>query len=279
MTSNTRTWLITGAARGLGLAITRAALEAGHNVVAGARSLTGLADLAKAHGERLIGVSLDVTDRAAADAAVATAVAAFGGIDVLVNNAGYADVAPIEEMAEDTFRAQFETNFFGVFNLSRAVLPTMRAQGSGRIIQISSVGGRIGGPGLGAYQSAKWAVNGFSEVLSREVASFGIKVTVVEPGGMRTDWAGSSMDVPPLSDAYAPVIAPVVERLRAADGKQPSDPARIAGVLLDIANTPEPPLRLLIGSDAVAVAAAAAERLAASDAQWRAVSESVAYPS
>jgi len=278
MTSR-KTWIITGAARGLGLSITAAALEAGHNVVAGARKQDGLADLIEAYGERIVPVTLDVTDRDAAAAAVSTAIERFGTVDVLVNNAGYADVAPIEDMEEQTFRAQIETNFFGVVNLSRAVLPVMRKQGSGRIIQVSSVGGRIGGPGLSAYQSAKWAVNGFSEVLSREVASFGIKVTVAEPGGMRTDWAGSSMDIPAITDAYAPVLGPVVERLRGASGRQPSDPDRIARVLLEIAEAPEPPLRLLLGSDAVEVARQAAERLAATDAQWRTTSESVAYPS
>src|SRR6185436_19772113 len=149
----------------------------------------------------------------------------------LVNNAGYADVAAVEEMPEDEFRAQIEANFFGVVNVTRAALPVMRRQGSGHIIQVSSVGGRVGGPGLGAYQSAKWAVGGFSEVLSREVAAFGIKVTVAEPGGMRTDWAGSSMAEHPISDAYRPVIEPAVARVRAADGNQPGDPARIAQVL------------------------------------------------
>jgi NAD(P)-dependent dehydrogenase (short-subunit alcohol dehydrogenase family) len=196
---------------------------------------------------------------------------------VLVNNAGYADVASIEDMPDDEFRAQIDANFFGVVNVTRAALPVMRAQGGGRIIQISSVGGRVGGPGLGAYQSAKWAVGGFSEVLSKEVAPFGIRVTVAEPGGIRTDWAGSSMSEHPVSDAYRPVIEPAVTRLRAADGNQPGDPARIAQVLIELAAHPEPPVHLLLGADAVAVAKTMADNLAASDAAWRTVSESISY--
>ncbi|MGW3628484.1 SDR family NAD(P)-dependent oxidoreductase, partial [Streptomyces sp. NPDC000880] len=172
--------------------------------------------------------ALDVTDTTAARAAVQNAVDAFGRLDVLVNNAGYADVASIEDFAEGDFRAQIDTNFHGVVNLSRAALPVMRKQGSGHIVQISSVGGRVGTPGLGAYQAAKWAVGGFSEVLAKEVASFGIKVTVIEPGGMRTNWAGSSMSTPPISDSYKPVIEPVIGFLRQADGTQPGDPTRAA---------------------------------------------------
>lgn len=135
-------------------------------------------------------------------------------------------------MPEDLFHAQIDANFFGVVNLTRAVLPFMRSQGGGHILQVSSVGGRVGGAGLSAYQAAKWAVGGFSEVLAKEVASFGIKVTVAEPGGMRTNWAGASMDTLPVSDAYKPVIEPVIDRLRTSDGKQPGGPARVARVLM-----------------------------------------------
>ncbi len=270
-------WLITGSSRGLGRQIAESVLDAGHRVVATARRPEQLDDLVAKYGDRVRAVALDVTDPVAARTAVHLAVEAFGRLDVLVNNAGYADVAAIEEMPEDEFRAQIEANFFGVVNVTRAALPIMRGQGSGHIIQISSVGGRVGGPGLGAYQSAKWAVGGFSEVLSREVASFGIRVTIAEPGGMRTDWAGTSMTTHPISDDYRPVIEPAVSRLRAADGNQPGDPARIAEVLIGVAADPEPPLHLLLGADAVAVAGAQAERIAASDAKWRAVSESVTY--
>jgi len=270
-------WLITGSSRGLGRQLAESVLAAGHRVVATARRPEQIKDLAQAYGDRVRPVALDVTDPVAARAAVATAVDAFGRLDVLVNNAGYADVASIEDMPADEFRAQIEANFFGVVHVTRAALPVMRAQGAGRILQISSVGGRVGGPGLGAYQSAKWAVGGFSEVLAKEVAPLGIKVTIAEPGGMRTDWAGSSMTTHPIGDAYRPVIEPVVARMSAADGHQPGDPARVAQVLIDLAAHPEPPLHLLLGADAYAVARAQAERLAAADAEWRAVSESVAY--
>ncbi|WP_433361475.1 oxidoreductase [Actinoplanes sp. CA-142083] len=272
-----KVWLITGTSRGLGRQIAESVLAAGDRVVATARRPEQLKDLADAYGDRVRTVALDVTDPAAAQAAVAAAVDAFGRLDVLVNNAGYADVTAIEDMPADEFRAQIDANFFGVVNVTRAALPVMRAQGGGRIIQVSSVGGRVGGPGLGAYQSAKWAVGGFSEVLAKEVAPLGIKVTVAEPGGMRTDWAGSSMSEHPVSEAYRPVIEPAVARLRAADGNQPGDPARIAQVLIDLAEHPEPPVHLLLGADAVAVAAAQAQSLAASDAAWRTVSESVSY--
>ncbi len=272
-----KTWLITGSSRGLGRQIAESVLKAGGNVVATARDKAQLNTLVQQFGSKVKILSLDVTDTNAAHHAAAEAVQAFGRLDVLVNNAGYADVASIEDMSEEMFRAQIDTNFYGVVNMTRASLPIMRAQGAGHIIQISSVGGRVGGAGLGAYQAAKWAVGGFSEVLAKEVASFGIKVTVAEPGGMRTNWAGSSMAVPSVSEAYKPVIEPAVQRLRDADGKQPGDPELIAKVLLDIAAMDAPPLRLLLGRDAVAVAKMAADNLAASDEKWRSVSESVVY--
>jgi NAD(P)-dependent dehydrogenase (short-subunit alcohol dehydrogenase family) len=272
-----KVWLITGTSRGLGRQLAETALAAGHRVVATARRPSQLGDLAAAYGDRVRTVALDVTDPVAADAAIRVATSAFGRLDVLVNNAGYADVASIEDMPLDEFRAQIDANLFGVVNVTRAALPVMRAQGAGHILQISSVGGRVGMPGLGAYQAAKWAVGGFSEVLAKEVAGFGIKVTVAEPGGMRTDWAGSSMAELPISDAYRPVIEPAVARLRGADGNQAGDPARIAQVLLELVSHPEPPLHLLPGGDAFAVARAQAESLATSDERWRAVSESVAF--
>ncbi len=277
MTSQ-KTWLVTGSSSGLGRKIAEAVLAAGDNLVAASRDKSRLEDLVAQHGARIRPIALDVTDPDAARAAVAEAVSAFGRLDILVNNAGYADVAAIEDMSDAVFRAQIDANFYGVVNLTRAALPVMRAQHAGHIIQISSVGGRVGSTGLGAYQAAKWAVGGFSEVLAKEVVGFGIKVTVAEPGGMRTNWAGASMDVPAISEAYQPVIGPVVERLRSADGNQPGDPERIAKVLLDLANMDAPPLRLLLGKDAVAVAKAMADHLAASDAQWRTLSESVVYP-
>ncbi|MCX4974867.1 oxidoreductase [Streptomyces sp. NBC_00620] len=272
-----KTWLITGSSRGLGRALAEAVLAAGHQLVATARRPEQLDDLVRRFGDRVRAVALDVTDPAAARAAVQQAVDSFGRLDVLVNNAGYADVASIEDVTEDAFRAQIDTNLHGVVNVTKAALPVLREQGSGHIVQVSSVGGRVGTPGLSAYQAAKWAVGGFSEVLAQEVAPFGIKVTVIEPGGLRTDWAGSSMSTPPVSDPYKPVIEPVVGFLGQADGTQPGDPALAALAILHVTEAADPPVRLLLGSDAVAVAGAMAQNLAASDAKWRKVSESIDF--
>ncbi|MBM2618965.1 SDR family NAD(P)-dependent oxidoreductase [Actinoplanes sp. LDG1-06] len=272
-----KVWMVTGSSRGLGRQIVESVLAVGDRVVATARKPEQLDDLVTKYGDRVRTVALDVTDPAAARTAVDVAVDAFGRLDVLVNNAGYADVASIEDMPYEEFRAQIDANFFGVVTVTRAALPVMRAQGGGHIIQVSSVGGRVGMPGLGAYQSAKWAVGGFSEVLAKEVAPFGIRVTVAEPGGMRTEWAGSSMTTHTISGPYRPVIEPVVARMSAADGSQPGDPARVAQVLIDLVEHPEPPVHLLLGADAVAVARAQAETVAAADERWRAVSESIGY--
>ncbi|MEU1591057.1 oxidoreductase [Micromonospora sp. NPDC005710] len=274
-----RVWLITGCSRGLGRALAEAVLADGDNLVATARNPGQLDDLVDGHGDRVRAVALDVTDPTAAGTAVRTAVETFGRLDILVNNAGYADVAAIEDTSEDDFRAQVEANFYGVVNLSRAALPVMRDQGGGHIVQISSVGSRVASTGLGAYQSAKWAVSGFSGVLAKEVEAFGIRVTTVEPGGLRTDWAGSSMSAPPISEPYRPVIDPAVQRLRQASGAQPGDPVRAAQAIIRITRVDDPPLRFLLGADAVAAARAAAEALAASDARWRELSESIAFDS
>jgi NAD(P)-dependent dehydrogenase (short-subunit alcohol dehydrogenase family) len=264
------TWLITGSSRGLGRALAEAVLAAGHCVVATARRPEDLAALVERYGERVRAVALDVTDPLSAQAAIRHAVDAFGRLDVVVNNAGYGNIASIEDVDEADFRAQFETNFYGVFNVTRAAVPVMRERGSGHIIQISSIGGRSGTPGLGAYQSAKWAVEGFSEVLKKEVEPLGIKVTIVEPGGFRTDWAGSSMTVDASRDVYQQTIGPLIEYRNA---HQPiGDPAKAAQAILRIAGIETPPLRLLLGSDAVAIAGQLAIDRAAVDAEWRELS-------
>lgn len=271
-TSNTPIWLITGSSRGLGHALARAALAAGHRVVATARRPEDLAALVEAHGDHVRPVALDVTDPASARAAVQEAVRAFGRLDIVVNNAGYGNVGAIEDMSDEDFRAQIETNFFGVANVTRAALPVLREQRGGHVIQISSIGGRVGSPGLGAYQSAKWAVEGFSEVLAKEVAPLGIKVTIVEPGGFRTDWAGASMTVQTPREEYRSVIGPFIDRRR--EHKMLGDPAKAAQAILQIAGIEAPPLRLLLGSDAVLLAAQALAVRGAEDAKWRALSES-----
>ncbi|MFB9465494.1 oxidoreductase [Streptomyces cinereospinus] len=269
-----KTWLITGSSRGLGRTLAETVLEEGHSVVATARRTESLTDLADRYGERVRLATLDVTDPDAARRAVQTAVDTFGRLDVVVNNAGYADMAAIEDMSDQAFRDQIDANLFGVVNVTRAALPVLREQRFGHIVQISSVGGRVGVPGLGAYQAAKWAVGGFSEVLAQEVAPLGIKVTVAEPGGMRTDWAGSSMATPSVSAPYQGVVGGAIAAIRGADGKQPGDPGLVSRILMDVVEAEEPPLRLLLGKDAVAVARQMADRLAAQDAQWREVSES-----
>ena len=187
----------------------------------------------------------------------------------MVNNAGYANVAAVEDISLGDFREQIEANLFGVVNVTKAALPVLRAQGGGHIIQVSSIGGRLATPGLSAYQAAKWAVGGFSEVLAREVGPLGIKVTVLEPGGMRTDWAGSSMRVPPISEPYGPTVGAMAAMHREIGSDDAlGDPAKVAQVVLAVAGMAEPPLRLILGSEAYAYATAAARARAESDAAW-----------
>jgi NAD(P)-dependent dehydrogenase (short-subunit alcohol dehydrogenase family) len=268
-------FFLTGSSRGLGRQIAEAVLAAGHSLVATARQPADLADLAERYGTRILPVALDVTDPEAAEAAVAAGVAAFGRLDVVVNNAGYANLAAVEDITLEDFRAQIDTNLFGVVNVTKAALPVLRAQGGGRIIQVSSIGGRLATAGLSAYQTAKWAVGGFSEILAREVGPLGIKVTVLEPGGMRTDWAGSSMRVPPISEPYRQTVG-AMARLHheIGSGSALGDPAKVAQVVLDVAAMDEPPLRLILGSEAYAYATAAAKARAESDAAWHHLSVS-----
>jgi NAD(P)-dependent dehydrogenase (short-subunit alcohol dehydrogenase family) len=274
-----RTWLITGASRGFGRNLTEAVLEAGDVVLATARRPEQLDDLVARYGERIRAVALDVTDAAAAAGAVAAATAVFGRLDVVVNNAGYANSAPIEEMAEDDFRAQIETNLFGVVNVSRAALPVFRTQRAGTFVQFSSIGGRVGGtPGMGAYQTAKFAVEGFSEVLASEVAPFGVKVIIVEPGAFRTDWQGSSMTRHAVSADYEETVGAIHRYRDEHDGRQPGDPARGAKAVVDVVGAENPPRRLILGGDAVVAAQKAAEERAAETEKWAAVSRSADFP-
>lgn len=273
-----KVWLVTGSASGLGRHISEAVLASGDRLIATARNTSLLGDLQARYGEQMLGVALDVTDAAAAEAAVAVGLAAFGRIDVLVNNAGYGAFSPFEQTSEDDFRAQIDTNFYGVVNLSRAVLPTMHRQRAGHIIQISSVGGRIGTPGLSAYQAAKWAVGGFSEVLAMECAAFGVKVCVLEPGGMKTNWGPRAAGgVPDLLADYQPSVGAVVGMIGAHIGKENSDPAKVADVVLQIAHHDQPPVHLLLGSDALHYCGQVEAARAASAEAWKAVSKSVDF--
>lgn len=272
-----KTWFVTGSSRGLGRSIVQAALNVGDNVYATARKPEQLADLTAAHGDALRTASLDVTDAAAVRASINDAVAAFGSLDVIVNNAGYGDIAAIEDVTDADFRAQIDTNFYGTYYVSKAAVPLLRAQGSGHVIQISSVGGRVGNPGLAGYQSAKWAVEGFSEVLAQEVAPFGVKVTIIEPGAMRTDWAGDSMTIPDISEPYKPTIGAMAHKMRQISGQQTGDPDKVAREIVDLTGHANPPLRLLMGADAYEIATKADIARGETDAQWRHISESIAY--
>ena len=271
----TKTWLITGASRGLGRSIAEAALAAGDNVVATARDPGRLADLEARYPDTLLAFALDVTDMAAAQVAVTVAVDTFGKLDVLVNNAGYGHAAAFEQTSEASFRAQIETNFYGVVNLTRAALPVLRAQRAGHIINISSVGGRTGTPGLRAYQSAKWAVGGFSEVIAREVAPFGVKIVCVEPGDMRTSWGEIARgNTPAVMPDYQPSVGAVLDLLRTYVGKEIGDPERIAGIILDLSRRERLPAHLVLGSDALFVLAQAEDERQKQAAEWAQVGRS-----
>jgi NAD(P)-dependent dehydrogenase (short-subunit alcohol dehydrogenase family) len=272
-----KVWLITGSSRGIGRELAKAVLAAGHRLVATARKPEDLSDLVAQYGDRVRAVALDVTDAAAARAAVAAATSAFGRLDVVVNNAGYANVNSIEDMAEEDFRAQIETNFFGVVNVTRAALPVLRAQRDGHFIQISSIGGRRASVGIAAYQSAKFAVEGFSEALSNEVGPLGIRVTIVEPGGFRTDWAASSMRIDQIREEYQATVGSFAQAFRKNADAARGDPAKAAQAVLRIVSEKEPPLRLLLGSDAVFLAGVVASTRMAEDAKWKALSVSTDF--
>lgn len=275
MTSET--WFITGSTRGFGRALTIAALEAGHSVAATARTPGQLADLVAIWGDQLLPVALDVTDAAAAGDAVAAAVERFGRIDVVVNNAGYANIAPVETGEEADFRAQFETNFWGVYYVSKAVLPLLKKQGAGTIIQFSSMGGRIGGtPGLGSYQAAKFAVDGLTRTLVAETSSFGIRYMVVEPGGFATDWAGASMaikDIPADYDATVGASA----RMMGGDLTSAGDPKRAAEILVRVASRAEVPSHLLLGAYAATAAIDYSTAQVTEATAWQKVSASADF--
>jgi NAD(P)-dependent dehydrogenase (short-subunit alcohol dehydrogenase family) len=272
-----KVWLITGASRGLGRAFTEEALKAGHRVLATARNSEHLVDFARECGENVRTVSLDVTNEALAKHAVDAAIETFGGLDVLVNNAGYGNVSSIEDTSLGDFRAQIETNLFGVIIMTKAVLPYFRERRGGHIIQISSIGGRVGPPGRAAYAAAKFGVEGFSESLSKEVGPLGIKVTIVEPGGFRTDFAGSSTELRAGRPEYDTTVGATVRFQRDYDGNQPGDPIKAAKALLHIASLSQPPLRLLLGSDAYNAAEKHTTQLSVADREWKDLSISTDF--
>lgn len=275
---STLRWLITGSSRGIGRALSHAVLDAGHRLVATARDPAQLTELRDHYGEAVQVAALDVTDPAAAQAAVRLAVSSFGGLDVLVNNAGYGNIDSVEDTDLDDFRRQIETNLFGTIIMTKAAIPTMRAQRSGHFIQFSSVGGRIGAPGRAPYSAAKWAVEGFSESLALEMALVGIKVTIIEPGGFRTDFAGSSTVLKDGRREYDKVVGAAARAQRAYHNRQPGDPSRAAQAILEIAAMEQPPLRLPLGSDALKVIEQADRRKPEELEKWRALSLSTDFP-
>jgi NAD(P)-dependent dehydrogenase (short-subunit alcohol dehydrogenase family) len=278
-TNTTPVWFITGCSTGFGRELAQAVLERGWRCVATARRIDALDSLATGNDERLLRVALDVTDDAQIDAAVAAARERFGAIDVLVNNAGYGYQSTIEEGDEKEIRAQFDANVFGLFALTRAVLPVMRAQRSGHVINITSVAGLVGFPGSGYYAASKHAIEGWSDALLAEAGPLGIKVTCVEPGPFRTDWAGRSLRQTPSRIAdYAETAAARMERTAGYSGKQPGDPARAAQAMIRITEVEKPPRHLVLGAFGVdAVANRLRAALADIDA-WRATSVAADFP-
>jgi NAD(P)-dependent dehydrogenase (short-subunit alcohol dehydrogenase family) len=272
----TETWFISGGARGLGAGIAQAALTAGHQLVVSSRRLEALQPLLGQAPERVLGLQLDVSDARAAAIAVETAVERFGRIDVLVNNAGYGQLAAFEENRPEDADEQFAINVFGVFNLCRAVLPVMREQRRGQVFNISSMAGLAGMGGAALYCASKFAVAGFSEALAQEVAPFGIHVTAVEPGGFRTDFLDArSARFGDLGLAdYAAFTARIKAGSAAGNHRQAGDPLKLGEALLALAASPRPPVHFAAGSDALKVAAEKLERAAAELEQWRELSRS-----
>ena len=272
-------WFITGCSTGLGRALAQRVLEHGHRAVATARNPMQLDDLVSAYPSATLSVALDVADAAQVSAAVSQAEQAFGRIDVLVNNAGYGYLAAVEEGEDDEVRAMFETNFFGLVALTKRVLPGMRARGRGHIVNISSVGGFVGNPSSGYYNATKFAVEGLSEALSKEVEPLGIRVTVVEPGPFRTDWAGRSLKQArnPM-DAYAKTAGARRAEIAGRSGKQAGDPQRAADAIIEAVESASPPLNLVLGKDGLDRVRAKFTKLLGTIEQWEAVTVSTDFP-
>ena len=271
-TSTAQTWFITGTSSGFGRAFAEHALAQGHNVVATARRIESVADLVALAPQRVLAVALDVDLPGAAAAAVDAAVQRFGRIDVLVNNAGYGAVGALEETPDAELRALFETNFFGAMALTRAALPVLREQRSGAIVNISSLGGQLSFAGFSAYSATKFALEGASEALAQEVATFGIKVLIVEPGQFRTQLAGAGMRHMPAVAAYESVVGATREFAHTMHNTQAGDPRKAAAAIEQALAAPQTPLRLQLGGDSVDAVRAHAQALLKDMAAWEAVS-------
>jgi NAD(P)-dependent dehydrogenase (short-subunit alcohol dehydrogenase family) len=249
----TTVWFITGSARGLGRSLTETVLAKGDRVAATARNPEQLADLVTRYPDQILPIQLDVTDKAQIQQSVAQTIDRFGRIDVLVNNAGFGIIGAAEAFTNEQIRSQLETNLYAPIEITRAVLPHMRRQRAGRILQISSIGGRVGNAGLTMYQAAKFGLSGFSEALSQEVKPLGIRVTSVEPGGFRTDWAGASMSFAPTVEGYETTVDQRKDFIESGKFIPVGDPDKAARVMLDLVSHPEPPVHLVLGSEAAAL--------------------------
>ena len=265
-----KTWFITGASRGFGREWAIAALERGDTVAATARDTSTLDDLVERFGDKLLPLQLDVTDREADIAAVAQAHERFGRLDVVVNNAGYGQFGMVEEISEEEARAQFETNVFGALWITQAALPYLREQGSGHILQVSSIGGISAFPNIGIYNGSKWALEGISQALAQEVADFGITVTIIEPGGFSTDWGGASAKLATPNPAYDAYREKAAEQ-RKARVAEPGDPTASASAVLKIVDAENPPLRVFFGTAPLGIATRDYESRLATWREWESV--------
>ncbi|GHP18063.1 short-chain dehydrogenase/reductase [Rhodococcus sp. NKCM2511] len=265
-----KTWFITGTSKGFGREWAIAALDRGDRVAATARNTATLHDLVEKYGDAILPIELDVNDRAADFAAVALAHKTFGSLDIVVNNAGYGQFGMIEEISEEDARAQIETNVFGALWVTQAALPFMREQGSGHILQVSSIGGISAFPNVGAYHASKWALEGFSQALAQEVEDFGIHVTLIEPGGFSTDWAGPSAKKSTDIAAYDPIREKAAE-LRSARQATPGDPVATRSALLKVVDAEKPPLRVFFGEAPLQIATKDYESRLANWREWQPV--------
>ncbi|WP_234733892.1 oxidoreductase [Tellurirhabdus bombi] len=268
----TKVWFITGSARGLGRSLTEAVLATGDLVAATARHPEQLKELTAQYTNQILSLSLDVTDQEQIHAAVEKALSHFGRIDVLVNNAGFGITGAAEAFTDEQVRSQLETNLYAPIEITRAVLPQMRKQRSGRILQISSIGGRVGNPGVSIYQAAKFGLSGFSEALAKEVEPLGIYVTSVEPGGFRTDWAGSSMTYAPSLEGYETTVDIRANFIKSGTYVPVGDPDKAAKIMIDLVNHPEPPVHLVLGSEAIGILQSADAARSAEQEKWLPVS-------
>jgi NAD(P)-dependent dehydrogenase (short-subunit alcohol dehydrogenase family) len=276
-TTTEQVWFITGSSRGLGRALAEEVLEAGYQAVLTARNTASLTDLSARYGDRAVLLPLDVTDAEQAEQAVKAATEAFGKLDVVVNNAGHAVIAPVEQLPLEDFRAQLEAVLFGTVHVTKAALPVFRRQGYGHFIQVASAEGRLATPGLSAYNAAKHAVEGFSKALLTEVNRLGIKLTLAEPGSMRTEWASKSTRTTSIAAAYQGTVGTTISFARCTSGYEPVDPAKVARVLVDIAQLPEPPLHLVLGRTAVDSVAEDLKRQLREDHKWAWMGRSVDF--